>query len=81
MPARTIAEQRRRLLAYGMTAQKVDIWLALGQVAGDSLGLPVLHPSERKETVRDLHNLQSRLLARVGPRAHQLGAVGSPRLR
>ncbi|WP_337869992.1 hypothetical protein [Meiothermus sp.] len=47
----------------------MDIWLALGQVAGDLLDLPVFHPSEREETVRDLHNLQSRLLARVGLRA------------
>lgn len=66
MTSRTIAEQRRRLLTYGMTAQEVKIGLALGQVAGDLLDLPVLHPSEREETVRDLHSLQSRLLTRIG---------------
>ncbi len=69
MPSRTIAEQRRRLLSYGMTAEEVEIWFALGKVAGDLLNLPVLHPNEREETVRDLHNLQNRLLARVGLRA------------
>ncbi len=69
MPSRTIAEERRRLLAYGMTAQEVEIWLALGKVAGALLQLPTLHPSEQEETVRDIHNLQNRLLARPGLRA------------
>jgi hypothetical protein len=69
MPSKTNAEQRRRLLSYGMTAQEVEIWFALGKVAGDLLNLPTLHPSERDETVRDIHNLQTRLLARAGMRA------------
>ncbi|GEM85183.1 hypothetical protein [Meiothermus hypogaeus] len=69
MPARTIAEERRRLLDYGMTPEEVEIWLALGKVAGTLLKLPTLHPNEQEETVRDIHNLQNRLLARVGLRA------------
>ncbi len=68
-PSRTIAKERRCLLAYGMTVQEVEIWLALGKVAGALLELPTLHASEQVETARDIHNLQSRLVAKPGLRA------------
>ncbi len=46
-----------------------EIWVAQAKVAGALLELPTLHPSEQEETVRHIHNLQSRLLARPGLRA------------
>jgi hypothetical protein len=67
-------QERERLLAYGMTDEEVNVWQALGAVAGQMLKLPVLHQSEQTEMVHDIHHLQSRLLARPG-----LRAIGWPR--
>lgn len=47
----TVAEQRA--------------WGALAAAASMYFKLPVVHPSDREEAVRDVHNLQNRLLARV----------------
>lgn len=78
MPQRTIVQERQRLLAYGMTSEEVDIWLALGKVAGALLKLPILHPNEQIETVQNIHNLQNRLLARAGLRTLGWGQKARP---
>jgi hypothetical protein len=62
-------EGSERLAEYGMTADEIELWFALGRLAGRFLQLPVLHPSERSETVIDIHSIQNRLLARPGLRA------------
>jgi hypothetical protein len=66
-------DPRQRLAKYGMTPEEIDVWEALGGVAGRLLALPILHPGEREETVRDIQSLQARLLARPGLRV--LGGV------
>ena len=41
----------------------VELWNAF-------LDLPDQHPHDAPETMRDLHNIQNRLMARVAVRAH-----------
>jgi hypothetical protein len=67
---------RQQLSDYGMTDEEIDLWYALGALAGRFLNLPILHPNERSETVVEFHVLQNRLLARPG-----LRTVGWPRSR
>lgn len=62
-------QERDSLTKLGMTPVEVEIWDALGKVAGRMLQLPVLHPMEQHETAHDFHKLQLRLLARPGLRA------------
>ena len=64
-----VPQQRGSLAELGMTQAEIDLWYALGEVAGMMLQLPKLHPMERHETAHDFHKLQSRLLARPGLRA------------
>jgi hypothetical protein len=73
MPGPNNTQQREALRRFGMTDTEIDIWFALGDVAGRILQLPELHPNERGETVADLHHIQSRLLARPGMRAQGWG--------
>jgi len=67
-------DESQGLADYGMTNQEIELWKDLGAVAGQFLQLPTLHPSERNETVIEIHRLQNRLLSRPG-----LRAVGWPR--
>jgi len=60
---------RQRLSQYGMTDDEIELWFDLAPIAGRFLRLPTLHPTERSETVVELHALQTRLLARPGLRA------------
>ena len=59
-----IHNQRENLVELGMTQAELDVWYALGSVAGTMLYLPELYPMQREETAHDFHKLQSRLLAR-----------------
>jgi hypothetical protein len=60
---------REQLREFGMTDEELQLWYDLAALAGRLLLLPEQHPSERSETVVDLHHLQTRLLARPGMRA------------
>ena len=40
-------------------------WEALASAANLMLRLSSVHPADRSETVRDIHNLQNRMLARA----------------
>lgn len=59
-----INNQRKNLAELGMTQAELDVWYALGSVAGTMLYLPELYPMQQEETAHDFHKLQSRLLAR-----------------
>jgi hypothetical protein len=59
------------LLAFGLTADELDVWGDLARVAGKMLALPVQHPMEQAETATEFHALQNRLLARAGIRAQR----------
>jgi hypothetical protein len=48
-----------------MTREEEHAWLALADAANAMFRLPVLHSADNDETVRDVHNLQNRLLARA----------------
>lgn len=77
MPTNTNTQtDRERLSKLGMTEAELDVWYALADAAGKMLKLPVLHPMEQQELVKDFHNLQNRLLARPG-----LRAVGWPQVK
>lgn len=54
----------------GLTPDEVAIIDALGEVANQISKLPVQHPLDLPETVRDIHDLQNRIMARVAVRAH-----------
>lgn len=73
-PVMAEIDESQGLTAYGMTNQEIKLWRDLSAVAGQFLQLPTLHPSERNETVMDIHRLQDRLLSRPG-----LRTVGWPR--
>ena len=52
-----------------------DEWKCLeliGKVADIFARLPVLHPADMPETVRDIHDIQNRILARPAMRAMQM---------
>jgi hypothetical protein len=59
-----INNQRENLVELGMTQAELDVWYALGSVAGTMLYLPELYPMQQEEIAHDFHKLQSRLLAR-----------------
>jgi hypothetical protein len=59
-----INNQRENLVELGMTQAELNVWYALGSVAGTMLHLPELYPMQQEETAHDFHKLQSRLLAR-----------------
>lgn len=48
-----------------MTREEEEAWLLIADAANAMFRLPVLHSSDNEETVRDIHNLQNRLLARA----------------
>src|SRR5918993_1339942 len=59
-----INNQRENLVELGMTQAELDVWYALGSVAGTMLYFPELYPMQQEEMAHDFHKLQSRLLAR-----------------
>ena len=66
----SVARGRRNLVELGMTEAELDVWYALGRVAGAiAFGLPELYPMQREESAQDFHKLQARLLARPVLRA------------
>ena len=74
---RDIQPDRERLAAHGMTADELDLWYALADVARRMLRLPTLHPMEEHETAHDFDKLQNRLLAQPGLRAADWPRGGS----
>src|SRR5262245_41466514 len=59
-----VARGRRNLVELGMTNAELNVWYALGRVAGViAFELPELYPMQQEESAHDFHKLQSRLLA------------------
>lgn len=52
-----------------ITEKEVEVLDALGKIYNLLISLPVLHPGDLAENVRDIHDLQNRILSRVGLRA------------
>lgn len=48
-----------------MTPEEGDAWALLAVAATRILQLPEVHPSDRPEAARDIHDLQNRLLTRA----------------
>ena len=48
-----------------MTEGEYDAWVKIEAAANAMFALPMIHPEDNPETVRDIHNLQNRLLARA----------------
>lgn len=46
------------------TVPELKAWEAIAEAANLLLALPAIHPADRDETARDIHDLQNRLLAR-----------------
>jgi superfamily I DNA/RNA helicase len=60
---------KKNLEELGTTPAELAAWYALGNAAGNTCGLPELHPMQKEECVHTFHKLQARLLARPGLRA------------
>lgn len=54
---------------HALTEQERECLNAIGHAFNLFSALPVIHPADLPETVRDIHNLQNRVLSRVGLRS------------
>jgi hypothetical protein len=59
-----LAEDRKRVIACGMTEAEADCWEQTARAAGKFFELPKLHPMDDHEVAHAIHVIQHKLLSR-----------------
>lgn len=76
--AQTWAEERRKVIGLGFTADEADCWVLVGRAAQKFFELPKLHETADKEVAEAIHVIQYRLMSRPTYRRY-LGRDGAAR--
>jgi hypothetical protein len=70
-----VAEERKRVIACGLTEGEAECWILASKAAATFFELPKLHPMDEQEVAQAIHVLQNKLLARPAYRKYQ-GMLG-----
>jgi hypothetical protein len=68
--AKFLQEDRKRVIAAGLTEAEADCWTAVAEAAGKFFDLPKLHVMDDHEVAHAIHVIQHKLLARPAYRKY-----------